>query len=525
MRHFIKYIFLSFFVCISSHVFAQSASYSLRVYPYLLMPTSHSVRLNWFTTREVTGVVKVYNDESQDTLIFYSQPVLERALSYSALEESERPSFPDMFAGGNYKHSIVIENLKPITSYTYTLSLPDTIFQGNFTTAPLSTDTTTIRFIAFADSETDPEGRTTYRSWKEGAQTENSTGRPDTVKHYLATEFKGFRQNLQFIAARNPAFILLAGDIVQGGGYQRAWDEFFFQMAGKYGQILSSVPLIPAIGNWENFGARNGGYEPDAVAASRAKYATYFDASANNNPDYQNFYYRTDYGPITILSLDSSNGLPDSSDRDTNINISAATYPGHDLPDINEESDQWQWVAEQLKDAQQQGQLIFVQFHHIPYSSGGHSLRLTAEGSSGQAGIPMRIYTPLFKKYGVAAVFCGHNESFEHSVVEGIHFYDVGVAGDGLGYSLSDVDPQRHNPYRQWVAHEDAPEQWKGRQLLGGGKHYGHLEVEVKPQRNGRYHLLFTPVYIFPVTNEAGEVVDFDRRVYDDVTEDIYPKN
>lgn len=168
--------------------------------------------------------------------------------------------------------------------------------------------------------------------------------------------------------------------------------------------------------------------------------------------------------------------------------------------------------------------MIFVQFHHIPYSSGGHSLPLTAEGSSGQAGIPMRVYTPLFKEHGVVAVFCGHSESFEHSLVDGIHFYDAGVAGDGLGYAIDDRDPRRRNPYRVWVAHNDAPELWKGDRLVDGGKHYGHLEVSVEPvaEASGRFAIRMVPVYLFPVTDFRGEVVDVERRVYDDVVELVY---
>lgn len=502
---------------------AHGRTGSLRIYPYLLEPSAHSIRINFFTTRNEKGILKVVATGSKDTLKIQTTPVLKKALAYSDLEISEKENFPDMFPGENYKHSTLLDSLDAKTDYTYSLKLRDTIFEGHFKTAPQASDTATIRFIALADSETDPEGRTTFRKWKTGVQTPSSTGRPQDVKNYLVTEFEGFRQNLKFIKERKPDFIVLPGDIVQGGGYQRAWDEFFFQTAGKYGQILCSVPLIPAVGNWEDFGARNGGYQPEAVAASRAKYASYFDAPANNNPDYRNFYYRIDDGPVTILTLDSSNGLPDSTDVDTNININASTYPGNDLPDINPGSDQWKWTEAQLKDAHRKGQLIFVQFHHIPYSSGGHSLPLTAKGSSGQAGIPMRVYTPLFKKYGVAAVLCGHNESFEHSVVEGIHFYDVGVAGDGLGYSVSDIDPRRENPYRRWVAHVDAPEEWKGKQLIDGGKHYGHLEIEVKPLSNGSYHLRFTPVYIFPVTDEAGKVTGFERRIYGDVTDFIHP--
>src|SRR5690606_29056266 len=171
----------------------------------------------------------------------------------------------------------------------------------------------------------------------------------------------------------------------------------------------------------------------------------------------------------------------------------------------------------QLKDARDAGQVIFVQFHHIPYSSGGHILPLTAENSSGQAGVPMRTYTPMFKQYGVTAVLCGHNESLEHSVVDGIHFWDIGIAGDGLGYSLDDVDPRRKNEYRSWVAHVDAPEHWEGKKLVSGGKHYGHLLIDVEPAGKEGYRVTMTPRYIFPVTNKAGQVTDLETRTYDHV--------
>jgi len=472
--------------------------------------------MNWFTTTAQSGHLLVVEEGKTDTLYYQSQPQSHSVLAYSALEESERQDFSDMFEGGNYKHSIQLSGLKPASQYYYRLIQGEEIYEANFCTAPDKDLINELRFITFADSETDPAGRTTYRQWATGDQHSQSSGRPDSIRHYLITETEGFKQNLKVIRERNPAFLLLSGDIVQGGGYQRAWDEFFFHTAGKFDNPLSYIPLIPAIGNWENYGARNGAYQAEAVARSRAKYQTYFDAPPNNQVAYQNYYYRIDYGPVTIITLDSSNGLADSTDQDTNININVSTYSNNDLPDFNPGSPQWRWAENALKEASAQGQLIFVQFHHIPYSSGGHSLPLTAEGSSGQAGVPMRVYTPLFQKYGVVAVFCGHNESFEHSVVEGIHFYDVGVAGDGLGYSLEKKDKRYYNPYGQWVAHHDAPEMWKAKQLLDGGKHYGHLEVNIKPMGGGGYQIRMDPVYIFPLNDLEGKVYGFERRVYDD---------
>lgn len=485
-----------------------------RVLPYLLQPTDTRIQVVWFSEADAPGELTVTIDGRKKT--FRTTPTLVPVLDYHSIEENEKAQFPDMFAGSNWKYSVLIEDLPPDSTVDYEVRLGSSRYRSSFETAPSAG--LPLKIIAFADSETDPEGRTLHREWAIGAQAPGSTGRPENRAEYLVTETQGFIENLKLIEDRKPHLLMLAGDIVQGGGYQRAWDEFFFHMAGKFGQPLSSIPLVPALGNWENFGARVGGYEPWAIHLARQKYLAYFDAPENNNRNYRGSYYRLDYGPVTILTLDSSNGLPDNTDNDTNRNIVSADYPGSDLPDIAPESDQWNWTLEQLKDARSKGQIIFVQFHHIPYSSGGHSLPLTVPGSSGQAGWPMRAYTPWFQEYGVTAVICGHNESFERSLVGDVLFYDVGVAGDGLGYAIDKTDPRRINPWRKWVAHHDSPELWDGQRLVSGGKHYGHLEIDVLPVEGG-HRIVFTPVHVFPVTNSSGEVTGFERREYDDRVE------
>lgn len=487
-----------------------------RVLPYWLPADNQQLSVTWYTESGERGLLRMWIPNTTDTLKFFSSPMVNPALAYSQLEESERREFPDMFENKNWKHYLIPAGLRAHTLYQYSVRQGTEKFEGSIRTIPNMGQRTKVNFAVFADCETDPAGRTTYRKWSVGLQSEGSTGRPADRDTYLITETVGFNDNLKAMAEAQPDFYVLPGDIVQGGGYQRAWDEFFFHVAGKFNQNICKAPLLPAIGNWENYGARNGGYAPAAVMKSRDKYRNYFTLPSNNNPSYQNYYYRMDYGPVTVLTLDSSNGLPDSTDMDTNINISASTYPGDDLPDLNRGSDQWNWTMAQLREARAQGQIIFVQFHHIPYSSGGHSLPLTAAKSSGQAGIPMRIYQPAFEQYGVTAVLCGHNESLEHSLVDGVHYWDVGIAGDGLGYPVDDIDPRRKNPYRQWVAHNNAPEHWNGQQLLSGGKHYGHLWIEVDPVDDG-YEITMTPKYIFPVTDKQGRVERTEIRTYDHI--------
>ncbi|ARU41645.1 hypothetical protein CCB80_11035 [Armatimonadetes bacterium Uphvl-Ar1] len=495
----------------------NSLQTDFRVTPYLLAPHNQSITITWFSHSNQPGTLTVANQK------FTTRPTKTSILDYHSIEEAERSKFPDMATGTPYKHQVIVKNLTPNTTQRYTVTQGKSTYSASFRTAPKADSATPIRIVAIADCETEPDGRNIYREWSTGTQHPDSTGRPADQKNYLVTETQGFIENLKFIRQSKPNLIMLAGDIVQGGGYQRAWDEFFFHTAGKFDDILGSTPLIPAIGNWENFGARVGGYEPWAVKLARDKYASYFDAPANNVREYKNFYHRQDYGPVTIITLDSSNGLPDNTDNDTNKNINESTYPGNNLTDLNPGSAQWNWCMDQLKEARSKGQIILVQFHHIPYSSGGHSLPTSLPDSSGQSGLAMRAYTPYFQKYGVSAIICGHNESFERSQLGDIQIYDVGVAGDGLGSSISDRDPRRLNPWRKWVAHVDSTELWRGSQLIDGGKHYGHLEIDIIPSPT-EATLTFTPVYSFPVTNEQGKVTKFERRVYNDQVTVNHPR-
>lgn len=505
----------------------SSATTGFRVLPFLLNPSETGMTVTWFSTLQNPGTLTI------NGTTYTSKPEVMPQLEYSALEETERPQFLDMFENKNVKHVVQIQNLEAGKNYRYSVTQGTETHRSSLQTAPSSTSRTPIRFVVYSDSETEPAGRNIKREWgnlkdSPAAQAVGSTGRPASMTKdargqelYFATETEGYKANIRVVNERKPNLVLMPGDLVQGGGYQRAWDEYFFHNAGKFDQLLDKYPVLPALGNWENFGARNGGYEPAAVLASRNKYKAYFDLPSNNNPKFQDLYYRVDYGPITFITLDSSNGLPDSvagkpSDADTQNNVDIATYPGDDLADYNPGSDQWKWAESQLEDARKKRQLIFVQWHHSAYSIGEHGFAQTQVGTTGQGGVPMRVYSPMLEKYGVTAVFSGHSEMFERSLVKGIHYYDVGVAGDGLRGSQSPIISRRNNPANQWSAHNNEPELWRGNILERGGKHYGHLEVNVIPMGDQKFRVTLTPVHLFPIANEKFEVERWERREYND---------
>ena len=55
--------------------------------------------------------------------------------------------------------------------------------------------------------------------------------------------------------------------------------------------------------------------------------------------------------------------------------------------------------------------------------------------------------------------------------------------------------------------------------LISGGKHYGHLEIDVVMNAAGIWDVSITPAYAFPILSptNAGEIMGWERRTYSDV--------
>jgi hypothetical protein len=566
-----------------------SALPAFRIQPYLQQPASDGVLLTWFSTKNAAGDVSITGPGLTTPLLLKSTPVLRPEMSYTTQERDE--DIPGLvkgswlISGDAYKHSVAVRGLQPNQIYNYAVRQGDETFARSFKTAPTASDWNSIRFVALSDSETEPRGRVTRREWAPGT---GADARPSTdlalsawatkfgtatlggvqVLRYALTETAGYTQNLKLIDARQPDFVMMPGDLVQGSGYQPAWDEFFRHNAGEFGDTLSKFPLIAAYGNWETFAAASGGYgsisDRSPVVLARHRFKTFIDGPDNGTPAHRSNYHRIDYGPITIITLDSTKGAPDdavsnytttakltgqqftAAGSDTQSSFRSDEYATaasklgltNDLSPYNEGTVQWRWAEAQLADARAKRQIVFVQFHHSPYSDGEHGLPMNHAQSSGQGGTPMRIYHRLFEQYGVTVVLAGHSEMFERSFVDedgdgvGVHYYDVGVAGDGLrgerrtsnGF-LEGAQSNRlqYNRFNRWSADENEREQWGmlggALQLIDGGKHYGHLEVNVErlAAPSAAYaRVTFTPVYSFPVLDTSYNLVASVRRTYSD---------
>lgn len=576
----------------------QETQPGFRVLPYLQQPGEDTMTLSWVSETDDAGTVTVSGPGLRGRTTFDSEPRYLDLMEYTEAElAQEIPGLEQgswLLSNSNYKHTVTLDDLKADHAYRYTVEQGGHQHTGMFSTAPSAQKWKNVRVVAFSDTETEPRGAVEHREWElhpETGYADDSVERPGpgspwAQKHGSTTRYGEFTlrypmdqqralvENLGVIEQADPDLMLIAGDLAQGSGYQPAWDEFWRHFAGEYGTLATHTPLITALGNWETFAALNGGYGTDEdrtpAVISRNRYHEYFDTAGDEaNPQFKDSYHRVDYGPLTVLTLDSTNGVPDEdvntgmlsgeifSGDDTNLTEARRTtdtqgeftaedygdaftrlFPGttaadSDLPNFNPGTEQWSWAEEQLVDAREKGQIIFVQFHHAAYSNGVHGTPPNHEHADNQSGVAMRAYTPLFEEYGVAAVISGHDEMFERSWVDanddgvGFHSYDVGVAADGLrGEQLvrdesGEYVPLRFNTHSEWTAAADQPETWRpdengNPQLVDGGLHYGHLQMDLENTTCGA-ELTLTPVYVFPVLDENYDLVRTERRVYDDV--------
>lgn len=488
-----------FLVLVASRAFAQPEN-KVWTYPYLQNPTPTSVDIYWVDEDPRTTVLHV------GERAYRSEAFRAEGLSYS-LDEIHQVAALKM-AAPRFLHRVALTDLTPSQAYEYSVELAGTEFRSQFTTMPGDRNDS-FRFIAYADSETEPESRGKHTPWPTPS---------DKNRLYLVDEETGYRENLKAILSRKPQAVLIAGDLVESGGEQRDWDEFWTMNAQPDGSVslAAQVPILPALGNHEYFaGPDNGKYTLPPVRATVRRYFTYFHPKG---PGKNSHFYSQRLGPARIISLDSCDGTPHRTPADPNYLLDAAP---RETPGIQKSSSQYEWLQNELASAQKEDAFTFVFFHHCPYSSGPHGVPPgTKPGQDTQSGQPLRAWTPLFMKYGVDALITGHDEMWERSQVEGtevlpngktvphsLQVYDVGVGGDGLRAA------KVANPNRKFLAQTGSPERWENGVLVDGGRHYGHLEVNIEPSGSG-WKATLDPVYIFP--KKDGDNWSFERRLYPD---------
>ena len=533
--------------------FTASGAMTFSVTPYVQHPATNAMSVIWFA-KGGSGEAATISWRPAAGGAVRSQSVT--GTWAVALTNNVASGSDSAVHGNQYKYRHRITGLTPGTAYNYTVTLSGgTAYSNTFRTSPDAN--ASIRFIYYNDSETQPGSTGAYETWDvsdtvivsntvSGA-TSQRTSRPDGVSKYYVDQTVGYASNIVRMVERQPDLYVIAGDLAAQGGKQQNWDEFWRHNAGTYNDPAGSVPILAAIGNHDiqDSTPRPSGVPSQCEHASGGevaleKYLSYFEVEPNgvdfsdvDARDRSQMFHRVDYGPVTFLFLDTNNGDDSDPEKDTNIYLFRGAnqwnLPTGRSPDFNPGSRQYTWLTNNLADAQRNAKFTFVVNHHCPYSVGYHNRTNVTESGEWLSGRAVRALTGTMLKYGVAGWLCGHDEIMEHSRISGtetlpdgttratvLNVFDMGTAGDGLRGKQITKEANRYEVFR---AQKDAPEIYNQNNILvDGGKHYGHMEVNVREVEPGLWTATMEPVYVFVHKDANGKAAGFERRVYADVT-------
>ena len=514
-------------------------SAAFRVTPYVQHPATNAMSVLWLSATNVTATIEWWPEGSHSAKRHaVVEPRLATELDYFGYSHSKQ-CLPALVPW-QYRHRI--EGLQPDTKYEYCVTLNSAnggVYSNSFRTAPA--EFRPVHFVAYSDSETQPSSTGDRVVWENYAVDHDTT--PNSSRRYYIDQTDGYATNICTMLAGKPDFFVIAGDLAEKGSDQTHWDEFWRHNAGELNDPAGSIPILAAPGNHEYHGY----YAADDYGErGMRKFLSYFEFEPNGaavESDRQERFHRLDYGPVAIIFIDTNNGqdyYPDTTSDVVNRengtpNMRDTTQPLCQdrcrAPDFNPGSPQYRWLEEQLADAQTNKLFTFLVNHQCPFSVGYHGRLNGEKGTESSAeylsGAATRCLTNLVFKYGVDAWISGHDELYEHSQLTGtetlpdgttrshtIDIYDVGMGGDGLrGCNRTG----RPNPYEVFRAHVDAPEAYDSTgTLVSGGKHYGHMDVNVTTNSDGLWTATLTPTYVFVSSNTVTGAITFDRRAYPD---------
>ena len=171
----------------------------------------------------------------------------------------------------------------------------------------------------------------------------------------------------------DPDFVLHTGDLVADGTQTSQWPTFFSIEKA----LLAKTAFFPSIGNHER---------------GAPQYYGFLQARP---------YYSFDWGAVHVTSINSDVGHVEKRDQFW--------------------AEQTRWLENDLKESRRAA-LRVVMFHHPPF---------TAVKRRGTNERTLQL-TPLFEKYGVIAVFNGHDHNYQHFFRNGVHYVTTGGGGAPL---------------------------------------------------------------------------------------------
>jgi acid phosphatase type 7 len=192
------------------------------------------------------------------------------------------------------------------------------------------------------------------------------------------------RRVVDAVFQKNPETIFRVGDLVQDGHKPEQWVDFN-KLSAK---LLRIAEYFPALGNHEG--------------NSDLYFFNFSDIMGQH-------WYSVPRQGIYFIVLNSNSPLDPS-------------------------SKQYTWLESELSNLPEFIRFIIVLFHHPLFSIGAHE-----EDEKGLR----QILVPLFEKYGVGAVFSGHDHNYQRFLYNGINYVVTGGGGSPLYNST------RTSPYLQ----------------------------------------------------------------------------
>jgi MYXO-CTERM domain-containing protein len=266
-------------------------------------------------------------------------------------KDSKKPEHSEASPVG-LQHEVVLSGLEPNTRYRYRVVGPTGALSKKdsytFKTAPVTGARDPFRMWVVGDSGTGGDAQ--YRV-------------KDAMKQVVGKDL--------------PDLYLHVGDMAYGSGTDSEFTSRFFL---PYQELLSSIPVWPAIGNHEG-----------RTSTSASQTGPYFDAyvlpskgEVGGLASGTEAYYSFDYGNAHFVVLDSHQ---------------SSRKPGDAM---------LSWLQADLASTEQEWLVAF--WHHPPYTKGSHDSDI--EGRH----IEMRENAlPILESKGVDVVFGGHSHIYERS--------------------------------------------------------------------------------------------------------------
>ncbi|MBI5577795.1 MAG: metallophosphoesterase [Deltaproteobacteria bacterium] len=244
------------------------------------------------------------------------------------------------------------------------------------------------------------------------------------------------------IGARQPEFLLMLGDNIQtftSHGGPMAEESFgallYSHLRNGLGRLPASVPVFTVLGNWEG----ENGWHParERAWAKKARMTflpnpgpeTYPEGGSENQD-----YYGFSWGNTLFLIL----------------NVTGYTTNDHAHGSPVGKADDWTlgrqqktWLLERLSNSKARWKLIFI--HHTAGGKAGDDLNSRYGRGGGRAahiGEQAGIHQWM-RRYGVQALFYGHDHVFTDMAVDGIHYICVGSAGAPWKFTESETGYNR----------------------------------------------------------------------------------